>query len=128
MADKLANKAAVNAAWAGTFDYDLLNDYTQTFRDKYSLQQTIQVQIAEGPTENRACIRHLDDSLRKALHDKLKLGQSNQNSLYFQLWDMVQPFRVKPAVMRCGLCHKFQNHTRGMSSNIFLIYVFKYIS
>ncbi len=60
------------------------------------MQQITQVQTAEGPAETRACIRDLDDSLRKALHDKHKLGQSKQSSLYFQLWDMVQPFRVKP--------------------------------
>ncbi len=28
----------------------------------------------------------------KALRDKHKLGQSKQDSLYFQLWDKVQPF------------------------------------
>ena len=51
---------------------------------------------AEGPAETKACIRDSDDSLRKALHDKHELGQSKQDSLYFQLWDKVQPFRVKP--------------------------------
>ncbi|DBB06997.1 TPA: hypothetical protein ACH3X1_011588 [Trebouxia sp. C0004] len=70
--------------------------YTQPFKDRFWLQQIIQVQTAEGPAETRACIRDLDDSLRKALHDKHRLGQSNQDSLYFQLWDKVQPFRVKP--------------------------------
>ncbi len=56
------------------FDYDLSNDYTQPFKDKFWLQQTIQVQTAEGPAETKACMRDLDDSLRKALHDKHKLG------------------------------------------------------
>jgi len=96
MADKLANEAADECCMGRHFDYDLSNDYTQSLRDKYWLQQTIQVQTAEGPAETRACISDLDDSLRKALHDKHKLGQSNQKSLYFQLWDKVQPFRVKP--------------------------------
>ncbi len=96
MADKLANEAADECCMGRHFDYDLSNDYTQPFRDKFWLQQIIQVQTAEGPTETRACIRDLDDSLRKALHDKHKLGQSKQSSLYFQLWDKVQPFRVKP--------------------------------
>jgi len=88
MADKLANEAAD----------DLSNDYTQLFKDKFWFQHTIQVQTAEGPAETKACIRDLDDSLRKALHhaDKHKLGHSKQDSLYFQLWDKVQPFRVKP--------------------------------
>ena len=52
------------------------------------MQQIIQAQTAEGPAETRACMRDLDDSLRKALHDKHKLGQSKQDSLYFQLWDL----------------------------------------
>ncbi len=72
------------------------NDYTQPLKDKFWFKHTIQVQTAEGPAETRACIRDSDYSLRKALHDKHKLGQTKQDSLYFQLWDKVQPFRVKP--------------------------------
>ena len=69
---------------------------TQPFKDKFWFQHTIQAQTAEGPAETKTCIRDLDDSLRKALHDKHKLGQSKQDSWYFQLWDKVQPSRVKP--------------------------------
>ncbi len=75
MADKLANEAADECCMGKHFDYDLSNDYTLPLRDKYWLQQTIQVQTEEGPAVIRACIRDLDDSLRKALHDKHKLGQ-----------------------------------------------------
>ncbi len=94
MADKLANEAADECCMGRHFDCDLSNDYTPPFKHKYLLQQIIQVQTAEGPAETTACMRDLDDSLTKALHDKHKLGRSNQNSLYFQLWDKVQPFRV----------------------------------
>jgi len=38
----------------------------------------------------------VDESLRTAVHDKHKLGQSKCHSMYFQLWDKVQSFRVKP--------------------------------
>ena len=93
MADQLANEAADECCKSRHFDFDLSNDYTQPFKDKFWLQQITQVQTAEGPAESRACMRDLDDSLRKALHDKHKLGQSKQDSLYFQLWDRVQPFR-----------------------------------
>ncbi len=96
MADKLANEAADECRMGKQFDYDLSDDYTQPFKDKYWMQQTTQVQTAEGPAETKVFLRDLDDSLRKALHAKHKLGQSNQNSLYFQLWDKVQPFRVRP--------------------------------
>jgi len=96
MADKLANEAADECCMSRHFDYDLSNDYTQPFKDKFWFQHTIQVQTAGGPAETKACIRDSDDFLRKALHDKHKLGQSKQDSLHFQLWDKVQPFRVKP--------------------------------
>ena len=83
------------------------DDYTRPFKDKYWMQQTIQVQTAKGPADRKReretilqdtkmFLRDLDDSLRRILHAKHKLGQSNQNSLYFQLWDKVQPFTVRP--------------------------------
>jgi len=115
MADKLANEAPDQCCRSRQLDNDLSKDYTQPFTDKFWLQQIIQVQTAEGPAETKPCIRDLDDSLRKALHDKHKLGHSKQDSLYVQLWDKVQPFRV--TVMRCGPCHQSQNHTRETSSN-----------
>ena len=39
------------------FYYDLSDYYTHPLRDKFWLQQTIEVQTAEGPVEIRACIR-----------------------------------------------------------------------
>ncbi len=50
------------------FDNDLSDDYTQPFRDKLWLQQTIQVQTAEGPAENKAYKRFgglIEDSSHK---------------------------------------------------------------
>ncbi len=94
--EMVANEAADECCMGRHFDYDLSNDYTQSFRDKCWLQQFNQVQTAEGPAETRAYISDLDDSLRKVLHDKHKVGQSNQSSLYFHQWDKVQPSRVKP--------------------------------
>ena len=60
------------------------------------MQQIIQVQTTQEPAENKVILRDLYNSLRKALHAKHKVGQSNQNSLYFQMWDKVQPLRVRP--------------------------------
>jgi len=65
MADKLANEAADECCMGRHFDDDLFNDYTQPFKDKYWLQQTIQVKTAKGPAETRACIRDLNDSREK---------------------------------------------------------------
>ena len=70
IADKLANEAANECCMNTHFDFDLSNDYTPPFKDKFWFQHTIEVQTAEGPAETKACIRDLDDSLRKALHDK----------------------------------------------------------
>ena len=72
---KLANEAADECCMNRHFDYDLFNDYTQPFKDKFWFQHTVQIQTGEGPAETKACVRDLDDSLRKALHDKHKLGQ-----------------------------------------------------
>ena len=60
---------------------------------------------------------HLDDSLRKALHDKHKLGQSKRDSLSFSYGTGCSPLKSSHTVMRCGPCRQSQNHTRGTSSN-----------
>ena len=81
-----ADEAADECCMSRHFDYGLSNDYPQPFKDKFWFQQTIQVQTAEGPAEFKACTSGLNNSLRKALRDKHKLGQSTQDSLYL-LWD-----------------------------------------
>lgn len=102
MAGKLANEAA-DECWLGRhFDHNLSNDNTRSFRFKYWGRQISQVQTAEGPAETRAGIRNLDESSTTALHDKHNLGQSNQNSLYFQLQDKLQPFQGQ-ATLWCAV-------------------------
>jgi len=64
MADNLANEAADECCLGRHYGYDLSTDYTQPFRDKYWLQQTILLQTAGWPANTRACLRNLDDSLR----------------------------------------------------------------
>ncbi len=58
MADKLANEAAdeccMSRHFRVKFDYDLSNDYTQPFKDKFWFQHTIQVETAEGPAAGHA--------------------------------------------------------------------------
>jgi len=49
MAGTLANEAADECCMSRHFDYDLSNDFTQPFKDKFWLQQIIQVQTTEGP-------------------------------------------------------------------------------
>ena len=76
----LQMKQQMNAAWGDDspccmsrhFDFDLSNDYTQPFKDKFWFQHTIQVQTAEGPAEPKACIRDLDDSLKNAFDEAMR--------------------------------------------------------
>jgi hypothetical protein len=51
MADQLEKEAADEWCTGRQFDYDLPHGYTQPFRHKCWLQQTIQVQTAEGLLE-----------------------------------------------------------------------------
>ena len=111
--EMVANEAADECCMGRHLNSDLFDDYTQTFRDKYSLQQTIQVQTAEGPTDNRACRRDLDDSLKK-----LCITNTNQASqTKIHRMTRCSHSGSSHTIMRCGLHHQFQNHTRGASSN-----------
>ena len=65
MADKLASAAADECRMGKQFEYDLSDDCTQPFTDKYWMQQTIQIQTAEGPAETKVLLRDLDDSLKE---------------------------------------------------------------
>ncbi|KAL3158306.1 hypothetical protein ABBQ38_010550 [Trebouxia sp. C0009 RCD-2024] len=78
MADKLANEAAEASSTA--CDYDLLRMYTEPFQDKFWSQQVTQVHATTGSILQRSYIRDLDDSLKQAVHEKHKLGLSNQKA------------------------------------------------
>ena len=47
-----------------------------------------------GNILQKAYVRDLDDSLMQGVHDKHKLGLSNQKSIYCQAWAALQPHRV----------------------------------
>ena len=93
MADKLANEAAEASSTA--CDYDLSRMYTEPFQDKFWPQQVTQVRTTTGSILQKKYVRDLDDSLQQAVHDKHKLGLSNQKSIYCQAWAALQPHRVK---------------------------------
>ena len=92
MADKLANEAAEASSTA--CDYDLSRMYTEPFQDKFWPQQVTQVHTTTGSIIQRKYVTDLDDSLAQAVHDKHKLGLSNQKSIYCQAWATLQPHRV----------------------------------
>ena len=73
--------------------------------------------MAEGLADTKAKIRDLDDLLRKALHDKHKLGQSKQNLLWLQVWHKMQPHRVKPCSDALGIMPSIpESHMRNYSN------------
>ena len=59
MTDKLANETADECYMYRHFHYDLSEGYTHSIKHKFWLQQTIQVQTAEGPADTKACIKDM---------------------------------------------------------------------
>ena len=92
-ADQLANEAAEECAKARKFDHDTSELDTDPFKDKFWLQRTIQAQTRDGMGQKTEHIRGLHTDLKQQLHDKHKLGQSNQESEWYQLWKNVLPYR-----------------------------------
>ena len=92
MADKLANEAA--EARDMHWDFDLSHDFSEPFRDNFWPKQTTEVHTATETVLQKKYVRDLNDALKQSVHDKHKLGMSNQRSVYFQAWKKVQPHRV----------------------------------
>ena len=101
MADKLANEAAEECTKARQFDRDVSQEFCETFKDKLWIQHEIQVPTTTGTSKKL----ELSD-LSQEVHAKYKLCSSNQDSIYFQLWKNLQPYRDqnhsdKFRTMRC---------------------------
>ena len=92
-ADQLANEAAEECAKARQFDHDVSELYTEPFRDKFWLQRTKHISTAEGMTQRTEYIRDLHTDLKQHIHNKHKLGQSKQETYYYQTWKSVLPYR-----------------------------------
>jgi len=95
MADQLANYPADECGTTRAFDRDVSVDFAEAFKTNFWLQHLCITQSAEGPIVTHECVRDLETSLRAALHDRHKLGQSNQISPYFQLWEDLSQYRDK---------------------------------
>ena len=93
-ADQLANEAVKECTKTRpAFDQDVSQLYTEPFTDKFWLQSVIQVQTTEGMSQKTEHIHDLHMDLKRHLHERYKLGQSNQNSTFYQAWRSVQPYR-----------------------------------
>ena len=93
MADRLANEAAEECTKARHFDHDVSQEYCEPFKDKFWIQQEVQVPTPTGASKTLESLRDLHSCLSQRLHAKYKLGSSNQDSIYFQLWKSLQPYR-----------------------------------
>ena len=87
MADQLANTAADHAATdqpVEQYDMDVSHEHIEDFEDKYWPSH----KVAECKSNREANtryqkVRDLKDSLKFVIHRKLRLGQRNQESVYF---------------------------------------------
>ena len=82
-ADQLANAAAELIAEGRPVDRDAAQSHCENFNNKFWL--------ADGDDQaSLQNVRKLDDALQNEIHTKLKLGQSNQDSIYFKSWQQIQ--------------------------------------
>ena len=90
MADKLANQAAHHAATDGNFSMDVSQDHLEDFDNKFWPKHKVTQQNSRGEEVTHwQNVRDLKSSLKAVVHDKLRLGQSNQDSVYFKAWQDV---------------------------------------
>ena len=98
MAVKLANEAAEECTKARQFDRDVSQEYCEPFKETFWIQHEIQVPTTTGTSTKLESLRDLHTNLSQKVHAKYKLGSSNQDSIYFQLWKKLQPYRDQAIV------------------------------
>ena len=102
MADKLANQAAHHAATDENFNMDVSQDHLEDFKHKFWPQHQLTQQNSRGEEVTHwQNVRDLKTSLKDVIHDKLRLGQSNQDSVY-QAWQDVYEY-VAPVHTFCNM-------------------------
>ena len=86
-ADMLPDEAAELVAKGAQPDRDVSQEYCEDLNQKFWPQ----TKIVTGQDEQTSLqnIRDLDEV---QVHNKLKLGQSNQDSIYYRSWQDIQPF------------------------------------
>ena len=113
MADQLANEAAEECAKTKQFDYDVSRLYAEPFKDKFWIQRNIQMLNAESTRKEN--LRDLQTDLKQHMHDKYRLGQSNQESIYYQAWKSIWPYRDN---RHSDLFRNMPNITENMKATI----------
>ena len=87
-ADQLANTAAELIAEGKPVDRDVAQSHCENFDNKFWPQAKKTADSDDQPCMQN--VRNLDDALQNEIHTKLKLGQSNQDSIYFRSWQQIQ--------------------------------------
>ena len=86
-ADQFASTAAEFIAEGKPVDRDVAQSHCEKFDNKFWPQTK---KIADN--DDQPCmqnVRNLDDALQNEIQTKLKLGQSNQDSMYFRSWQQI---------------------------------------
>ena len=87
MADKLANQAACLAATDESPDVDVSVEHLEDLKNKFWPKQKITRRDEHGTEHSQwHNVKDLRNSLKTAINSKLRLGQSNQDSIYFRAW------------------------------------------
>ena len=93
MADQLANEAAEECRRGRNFDHDVSQLHAEPFKDRFWLQRKVQATNETGTHTTYEPLRDLHDDLKQQMHAKHRLGQSNQESIYYKAWKAVLPYR-----------------------------------
>ena len=91
MADKLAHETTEECAKARQFDNDVSQEHCEPFKDKFWIQQEVQVSTPTGVSKKLESLRDLHSCLSQRLYTKYKLGSSNQESLSTSNCGSLQP-------------------------------------
>ena len=98
MADKLANEATEECTKAR--HRDVSQEYCEAFNGQ--VLDTTQDPGAHND-KNLESLWDLHNNLSQKVHTKHKLGSSNQDSVYFQLWKNLQLTEIKAIVTTSAL-------------------------
>ena len=79
MADKLSHEAAEECTKARQSDRDVSQEYCEPFKDKFWIQQEVQVSTPTDASKKLKTLRDLHSCLSQRLHAKYKLGSSNES-------------------------------------------------
>ena len=106
-ADQLANVAAKLIAEGKPVDRDVAQSHCENFDNKCWPQTKKNADNDDHPCMQNA--GNLDDAVQSEIHAKLKLGQSNQDSVDYRSWQHIQYVTVARYNNASGTCQQSQS-------------------